>query len=850
MRIYDEKVNHLENPIGFAMDETVFSWKVSEAKGQRQKAARVVVARDVSLSDVIVDTGWTADADSLGFSVSVPLSPRFRYYWNVSVRDDAGDEATGDVQFFETGKRDEPWNAKWITCDNANPRHPYFTRTINIKKPVSTTRLYICGLGLYEAEINGARVGDEYFTPYCNDYDKWVQAQTFDMTSLIQKAGGSAEISVLLGNGWYKSRYGYDALEEKGYYGDEWKLIAEIRITYEDGSVEIIGTDETWQVERSNITYSGIYDGERVDDTLKAEATVNAEACEPPKGKLEDRRSLPVRVQQELKPIELIHTPAGELVFDIGQEITGIFELRVDVPRGQQVHIQTGEILQGGNFYRDNLRTAKSEYIYISDGRPAVIRPKFTFYGYRYVKVEGAPDLKPEDFTALAMWSDIKDTGSIVTGHKLLNKFISNVRWGGRDNFLDIPTDCPQRDERMGWTGDAQVFTNTATYMSDTYAFYSKFLYDMGREQEDNKGAVPVVIPSAGHNDIVSVWGDAACIMPWNLYVLYGDKSILRQQYDSMKTWVEYVRAVDGDDHGWRKTLQLGDWLALDYPAAFDPERCMGGTDEGFIASVYYAASAEIVSKAAAVLGYTEDAENYKELSERIFNDVGHDYYTPGGRCAVDTQTGLVLTLKYHLSCDEEWTKARLRHLFECNDNKLRTGFVGTPLLCNVLTEYGMEDIAWKLLLNEDYPGWLREVKLGATTVWERWNSLDDDGKITGTSMNSMNHYAYGSVVEWIYRHVAGLNFTEAAVGCRKAVVEPLVNKDLQYADTTYDSPAGLWRSRWEYLDDSHVKINVTVPFGCSATLVLPGDGKGTQELVAGKYEFIIGGCASSAHEI
>ena len=383
--------------------------------------------------------------------------------------------------------------------------------------------------------VDEKRVGDEYLTPYSNDYNEWVQYQTYDVTEEVSKQG---MLRVLLGNGWYKARFGFSAFEDKGFYGNEWKLIAELHLTYADGSEEVIGTDESWQVRCSKIAFSNLYDGEHRDDTLSELPLEKAVFCEAPKGELTERMSLPVTIHETFEPKELLHTPAGELVFDMGQEFTGIFKLHVNVPAGTKVHVQTGEILQRGNFYNDNLRSAKSEYIYISDGTEMDLVPHFTFYGYRYVKIEGIPDLKKEDFTGLSYYSNITATGWMKTGSDLVNQLISNVRWGLKCNFVDVPTDCPQRDERMGWTGDAQVFSPTAMYLEDTYAFYAKYLYDMAKEQSVLGGKVPHVVPSCGVEDAACVWGDAACIIPWNLYLFYGDKSILEDQFVSMKSWV------------------------------------------------------------------------------------------------------------------------------------------------------------------------------------------------------------------------------------------------------------------------------------------------------------------------
>lgn len=818
MELYDIQVNHLTDPIGFRMERVCLSWKVKNAVGTAQESARVLVAADAGMQNILLDTGFDERADSLCYEIPLELEPRSRYFYTVTVRTNAGEEAVSEVCWFETGKREEPWRAKWITCDSAEKRHPFFEKEIVPQKKVAQARLYICGLGLYEAYFDGERIGSEYLTPYSNDYNQWVQYQTFDVTAQMQRAG---KLSVLLGNGWYKSRFGFSAHEDIGFYGSEWKLIAELHLQYADGTEDVVGTDDTWTVRRSKITFSNLYDGEHRDDTLPELPEERASLCEPSKGKLTERMSTPVTVHETFKPAELIRTPKGELVLDMGQEFTGSFALRVNIPRGREVRIQTGEILQQGCFYHENLRTAKSEYRYISNGEDILLQPHFTYYGYRYVKIEGIPDLKPEDFTGLALYSDILQRGEMRTGHKLVNQLLSNIRWGLKGNFLDVPTDCPQRDERMGWTGDAQVFSPTATYLQDTYSFYAKYLYDMYQEQLSLDGKVPDVVPSCGVESCACVWGDAACIIPWNLYKFYGDKNILKEQFASMKAWVDYITKTDGDNHGWRYVSHYGDWLALDNMNG-DPEQVRGATDEEFIANVYYAASAEIVAKAARILGDVEAEAKYARLAAEQFAEVKREYYSATGRCCVKTQTALLLTLKYSLSENRELTISQLKKLFEQSGDKLLTGFVGTPLLCNVLSDNGMDDLAWKLLLNEDYPGWLREIKLGATTVWERWNSLLDDGTISGTSMNSMNHYAYGSIAEWMFRHVAGLEIPENIPGCRHMDFRPSLNWELREQETVYDSPCGEYWSAWKLIDPSHVELSVTVPFGCTASLVIP----------------------------
>ncbi len=819
MKITECRVCHLENPLGYRIGKPVFSWLVEGAKGSRQASARVRVSESPRFSSFLLDTGFSNKIDPLAFEADLPLKPRTRYYWDASVRTDLGEEASSDTNWFETGKRNEPWAAQWITCDSETTRHPIFYKDIRPKKPVKEARLYLCGLGLYEAYLNGEKISDERLTPYSTDYHRWVQSQTYDVTGQLSKGG---RLEVLLGNGWYKGRFGFAKPKngKEGYYGSSWALIAELRLKYQDGTEDVIGTDRSWMVRRSRIFFSGLYDGEKLDATLPETRPVPADLCRETPPMPEDRLSTPVRARETLKPEKLIRTPAGETVLDLGQNMAGVFRLSVQVPKGQKVHLQFGEILQGGNFYRENLRSAKAEYVFLSDGKRHILEPHFTYYGYRYCKVEGIPDLKKEDFTGIALYSEIPETGRLRTGNSLVNRLIRNTEWGQKSNFIDVPTDCPQRDERMGWTGDAQVFSPTACFLRDCYAFYRKYLHDMGEEQKENGGMVPNTVPAAGNEGCSAVWGDAACIIPWNVYRFYGDRQILEESYAGMKAWVDYITRVDGGSHRWRTVFHFGDWLALDNP---DPnEKTLGGTDNGLIADTYYRYSAMLTARAARVLGKTEDEKRYDALSDRILSGLRDEYFSKTGRCCVQTQTALVLALRYGLTPDRARTRADLQKLFRSTKNKLRTGFVGTPLLCNVLSAEGMDTIAYHLLLNEEYPGWLYEVNLGATTIWERWNSLLPDGRISSTGMNSLNHYAYGSIVEWIWRRCAGLEPLESAPGFRCVRLRPMPEWHLRHLEAEYHSASGVWRSSWNMPDESHVELRFSVPFGCRAEAELP----------------------------
>lgn len=841
MRIERLRINHLVNPLGFDLGEPRFSWEVLDAEGTFAEASRIEVFVG---GELVGDTGWAA-LDSASASVeglAALLRPRTRYEWRVSVRTNAGEEGVSESAFFETGKMGEAWEASWIVCDGAEPRHPIFWTKLALGdgKAIQSARLYVCGLGVYDAYIDGVHVGKEYLAPGTHAYDCWLQAATHDVTELVRTG---AKLELHMGNGWWKGRFGFIPVE-KGFYGDDWRAIAELRIRYEDGSEQLIATGEGWQTARSNVTASNIYDGEHIDDTLPetasvASALLDAEEAAKSTAKLKDRLSLAITAHERLAP-ELIHTPQGECVYDLGQNIAGTFRLRVHEPKGTVVRVTCGEVLQDGNFYRDNLRSAKAELVYVSDGEEHTLEPRFTYYGYRYAKVEGIAEPTEADFEGIALYSDFEEIGFLTTGHELVNQLISNGRWGMKGNFVDTPTDCPQRDERFGWTGDAEVFSTTALYFADQYPFFRKYLHDMALEQEKLDGAVPMVVPAFMLGSPANAaWGDATTIIPWNTYLMTGDAQILEEHFDAMRGWVDYLERVDGDDHGWRRDVfQFGDWLALDGPKG---ER-LGGTDEGYVADLYYWRSACIVADAARVLGRPEEEARYGKLADGIASWIEREYFSATGRCVVNTQTAYALALVSGFGSADFSAKALVK-LLARNGGKLSTGFVGTGFLTRALADSGYLREAFGLLLNEDYPGWLNCVKLGATTIWERWNSIDQDGHITGIDMNSLNHYSYGAIVEWIFSGVAGLRVRKDAPGLRKATIKPLANWGLRSVDCVYHAAVGEWRVAWECVDEWTLRFRLSVPFGCEAELELPFapesayEELGGRTLNAGSYE-------------
>ncbi len=817
MQITRLKTNHIINPLGYHLGfgRPNLSWVIEDASEVQETTIRI--AADPAFHEILHAETLTA-ADPLCYPAPIEQKPRTRYYWQVEA-----DGVKSETAWFETGKMYEPWTAKWISpVVAAGEPHPVLAKTVSIKEGLTKARLYGVGLGVYEIYLNGSKAGEEYLLPGCNDYNSWIQYQTFDLTKELC-VEGEAKLEILLGNGWYKGLFGLNYQENN--FGDRFAAIFELHLSYADGSEDVIVTDESWTARSSCITSSSIYDGETQDYTLSVKDYA-VEVIDGWTDRLQGRLSPAITAHERISPVEILKTPKGETVLDLGQNMVGWPEFYVNAPAGWTLGFKTGELLQEDCFYRDNLRRAKSEFTYVSDGQARVVRPHFTFYGFRYVLLENWPsEPKAEDFCGVVIHSDMEEIGHIETGDPRVNQLLSNVRWGQKGNFLDVPTDCPQRDERMGWTGDAQIFCGTASFLYDTYSFYTKFGHDLFYEQSKLNGSVPFVVPTVGYQgDGSTAWGEAATVIPWQVYVHFGDPQILQDQYQSMKDWVDYMERKDresGTPGLWDSGFHFADWLALDGPVEGG---VMGGTDPYLIASCYYSYSARLVAKAAKVLGKTEDVEYYTALSERVRKAVCDEYLTPNGRLAMDTMTAYVVMLFMDIAPEKDRARLaqRLYTLLKENNFHLKTGFVGTPYLCRVLSDCGYNEAAYTLLMNDDYPSWLYEVKMGATTIWERWNSVLPDGKISGIEMNSMNHYSYGSVAEWIFRNVAGIRPSEEKTGFRRFLLAPQPDYRLPWIDARVNSACGPIRSFWKIEDASHLRVEFTVPYGAEARIILP----------------------------
>ena len=836
------RVNHKKNPLGFNLAKIHLSWEVKAVCGKWAVETRIIVSESSNMEKLVYDSGVQENYHENQMLVSFDLKPRTRYYWQVEVKDDKGDCSKSNPAWFETGKLQESWTAKWIGTEENEKRMPLLYKEFELKEKPESVRWHVCGLGLYEAYVNEKKAGREFLMPGYHCYDSFLEYQTLDVTELLSQ--GKNKIAVLLGEGWYKGRFGFDG-DYRNLYGNQKKCIGELHIRYANGQEECIVTDSSWKAEESSICENGIYDGEHIDETLEHKM-LSVEEIEETRP-LVERFNPRIHKVEEFQPVSVKQEDEA-LLLDFGETVTGWVEITGAFETGQKVMMQYGEVLQKGRFYRDNLRTAKAEFTYVSKGKGETIRPHFTYYGFRYVKIKGLNPEKEYKFIAYRIMSDIERTGWVATDHDKVNHLLENTLRSQKCNFLDIPTDCPQRDERMGWTGDAGIFASTACFHMDSGSFFHHYMKNMKAEQEKCNGAIPFFVPrpkvkKEEHTNPfyldsgAAVWGDAATLIPWRLYQFYGDKAMLEEQYPVMKAWVdyEYERTKENEiPYLWQNDRQLGDWLALDNGNINNP---IGKTDSGFIASVYHYWSTKMVKEAAESLGLEESkvyAEREKEIRNAILN-----YYFPDKKfCLEYTQTAcaLLLCFKLYPEGEREVITAKLAELLKKNNGHLNTGFVGTPILCMALSENGQNQLAYDLLLNEDYPGWLHEVNLGATTVWERWNSLEEDGSISGTGMNSLNHYAYGSIAEWIYRYMCGLN---PSIGeAVKMTIYPMPDQRLKKAEGSWRSVFGKYVCAWNWKSEQEVVCNIEVPFNANARFILPD---GTEEILdCGKYEKIL----------
>lgn len=834
------KCEYQTNPMGIDIENPRLSWQIaSEKLNVMQTAYEIRTAykkNDLNTQNNIVWNSGKIESDqSVNVVYAGPKTPeKQRVWWQVRIWDQDNNASDwSEAAFWETGLvNSDLWLADWISLPNEKeskeslPVH-YYRNEFNLDKEVESARLYASAKGLYEIYLNGEKVGDQLFTPGWTSYKNRIQYQTYDVTEILEKNNA---LGTMLGEGWYRGYIGFNG--QRNYYGDKLALIVQLEIAYKDGSSETIVSDGSWKVSTGPILKSDIYNGELYDANLEkpgwntvaynASNWENAMVMDFSKDVLVSPQGESIKAIEELVAVEKITTPKGELVYDLGQNMVGWARLKMYGQKGDVIRIIFAEVLdKEGNFYTANLRSAECTDTYVFGKTGEVIyEPTFTFHGFRFVKIEGLKEALPlENVIGVVIHSDMEQTGTFECNNELINQLQHNIQWGQKGNFLDVPTDCPQRDERLGWTGDAQAFSMTAAYNFDVAPFYTKWMKDVALDQSDN-GRVPHVIPDVlnGQGGATG-WADAVAIIPWTVYKIYNDKRILEESYPAITKWIAYMKERAGEDYLWTGDSHFGDWLAYattssDYPGAT--------TEKDLLATAYFYYTTTLSAKMANILGKTSDEQYYIQMAGNIKDAFIKEFVTPNGRLVSHTQTAYVIALSFDLIPENRVQKAADYLASDVEKfGHLTTGFVGTPLLCHTLSAIGRDDLAYMLLNRKEYPSWLYPVTQGATTIWERWDGQKPDGTFQDVGMNSFNHYAYGAIGEWLYSHVAGIQVDENQPGYKHFMLAPNPGGELYDVKASFKSMYGVIVSNWRE-QKGILEYHVQIPPNTSATVVLP----------------------------
>lgn len=777
------------------------------------------------------------------------LLPFTTYSVQLAAKDDAGETAAASMT-FETGRMETPWKGQWITDGDyhfteakVSPVPMVFRREITTDKPIARARLYATAMGIYEVELNGKKLGDRYFAPGFTSYKSYLQYQTYDVTPFMT---GHDTLTATVAGGWAVGSFVFT--RKNRVTADRQALLAELRIEYEDGSVEVIGTDSSWQVtEDSPVRMADIYDGETYDATKETTGWHNA-APETLKitPAITAEYGAPVKAHEVMRPMAITTAKDGEVIYDFGQNFAGVIHMKLNGKAGQVITVRHAEILNpDGTLNTTFLRTAKATATYICRDGEQEYSPRFSYMGFRYAGVKGI-DPKELEIEAVALYSDVAQHGGFHCSDEMLNKLQSNITWSAKSNFVDIPTDCPQRDERMGWTGDINVFAPTALYNFELSRFLEKWLRDVKAEQLPT-GGLPNTVPVQGYGFpatmpemAVDWWGDACVNVPWALYEATGNVDILRAMYPTMQKYVKACRFWAGFGIGkhryiWHTpaVLHFGDWVAPDVPKM---SQWQGRSK--YTATASLCNTSGRLAKIARLLGKDEDAAQYETLSAKVADAYCSILTDGSGKAKDEFQTAYVLPLYLNMFPENVKAKAaeNLVKLVEKNDYKIGTGFPGTPYILFALADSGHADTAFKMLLNTQCPSWLYEVRVGATTVWERWDGLDENGECPigddGTDqMISYNHYASGAVGAFLYRRVLGVE--PVLPGYKLFKFAPLVGGGLTEADGTVGTPYGEIKAAW-HIENGEITAEITVPMGTACTVTLPGGVE--QNLSSGSY--------------
>ncbi|MBO5254302.1 MAG: family 78 glycoside hydrolase catalytic domain [Opitutales bacterium] len=870
------------NPLGYNLQDLSFSWKLpAERTGMAQSAYQIVVAEnEKALNDN--NYLWNSGKVNSDKSVKVaykgkPFAAKTGAVFKVKYWDEKGEESEwSDIHSFEQGLlKNSDWKADWISANEETTRRKefrskshngkgklrevtlggdkptYLRKEFTLGENIVKARAYVSCLGIFQMYINGKKIGNDFWGTGWTDYGVRVQSNTYDVTDALRS--GNNTVGALLGGGWYTGRMGWNL--NSCNYGDNPKFLAQIEIEYKDGKKQTIVTDSSWKWSRGPIVAADIYDGEDYDARLEQDGwndtystpslsnlwglignvskfddsswkSVKAEKIDD-KILIEPRRATPVVIKDILYPISVRKVKAGTYIFDLGQNIVGWAKIKIPSVPDRKITIRFAEMLnQDGTMYTDNYRTARSIDTYTcSSYGIAEYEPTLTFHGFRYVELSGLP----EEIEATKDWvegkvvyTDLKLIGSFLCSETKINKLQSNIQWGQRCNFLSVPTDCPQRDERMGWLGDAQVFVPTAAFNMDVNAFFNKWTLDI-RDATTPNGAFPDIAPKKKNMEAKwfrenvgrAAWADAVIICPWEIYKAYGDEKILRDNYEAMKKYIDFL--IKDAKNYTRPEVGYGDWI--------QPFAPLGKSDssKGLIGTAYFVYDCDIMVKVAKILGKNEDAKKFAETAQKVRNAFCKKYLKENGIVENDCQTSYLLALAFDI-LPENVRPAAFKNLLktiERADFHLRTGFVGTPLLNPVLTKFGRSDLAYRLLLTETYPSWLYPINQGATTMWERWNSYSHKDGFGDVNMNSFNHYAYGAIGQWMYKDVAGLWNDENAAGYKNVIFAPNLTNKMSFATATLQTPYGLASSSWKRTDGV-IEWNIVIPPNSTGTIKIP----------------------------
>jgi alpha-L-rhamnosidase len=849
----DVRVEHLRDAFGIGMDRPRLSWIIKTDHQDWHQSGYEIETYD---SDGQLDdqTGRVESHQSVLVSWPfAPLSSRQQVSLRIRVWDmNAQPSAWSELISIEAGLLlPKDWTAHFVTPDwkdglgEVQPS-PFVRREFELRAGIKSARLYITALGLHEALLNGKVIGDHVFSPGWTVYDQRLRYHTFDVTEMLNV--GQNAIGVILGDGWFRGRIGF-ASGQQNIYGQHLALLAQLEVQYTDGSSETIVTDDTyeWRAATGPILMNSIYDGETYDARLEHSGWSSPGFDDSNWGRVRnlewDLNTLeapigpPVRRIEQVTPVSITKSPTGKMIVDFGQNLVGRLSIKVKGTAGHTVTLRHAEVMENGELGTRPLRFAKATDRYtLRGGERETWEPRFTFHGFRYVEVNDWPgDLTLQDLIAIVLHTDLERTGWFETSDALLNQLHENVIWGMRGNFLDVPTDCPQRDERLGWTGDLQVFSPTASFLYDVNGFLQSWLKDLAVEQRKAGGIVPPIIPNVmlGNAFGAAAWSDAATIVPWVLYQRFGDIGILSDQFESMRNWVDYVASVAGERLLWDTGFQFGDWLD---PTAPPEEPGRARADKALVASAYFVQSAKLVAWVAGVLGHTDEQKKYHALAAAAQAAFAREYITPSGRLMSDAETAYALALVFELFPSAEQRQHagnRLNELVRESGYHIRTGFVGTPLICDALCNTGHHAAAYRLLMQQECPSWLYPVTMGATTVWERWDSMLPDGSINPGEMTSFNHYALGSVADWMHRTIGGLNPIEP--GYRRMEIRPRPGGGISHAKVRHRTPYGMVECSWK-IEDGKFYLDAMIPPNTTALITLPGKNNSPTEVGSGKF--------------